>query len=235
MDALDHHYVDDYMANGFHHVEGWCSPNLANIFKLVDSHQTKRGVHGGCAEIGIHHGKFFILLNALCKPGEQSWAIDVFGDQEQNVDNSGSGSKEIFVKNLQKYDRHGGSNVEIIKCDTIVTRLDKTISNPVRLFSVDGGHTAEHTISDLRQAQLALHPEGIVILDDILNAHWLGVIEGFCTYMISKPSLIPFAIGHNKLLLCNLTYWETYASLLRDSEFVTKSSVKLFGWNIVAI
>jgi len=231
----DHKYIDKYITDGFQHIEGWCSPILANICKLIDSHQTKRGVFGGCAEIGIHHGKFFILLNALCKPNELSWAIDIFDDQDKNIDNSGCGSKEIFVQYLRKYDRHDGSNVKIIKCDTTVTRLNEIISNPVRLFSIDGGHTAEHTISDLKQAQHTLHPEGVIILDDILNPHWLGVIEGFCTYMIAKPSLIPFAIGHNKLFLCNLSYAETYASLFRASEFVTKPSVKFFGWNIVAV
>jgi hypothetical protein len=231
----DHTHIAKYMSSGFQRIEGWCSPMLADICKIIDIHQFQRGVLGGCAEIGVHHGLFFILLNSLIEPDEKSWAIDVFDKQEQNIDNSGCGSKKKFVDNLHQFDRHGGHNVQVIECDSTVTQLSEIISNPIRFFSIDGGHTAEHTISDLRQAQLALHPEGVIILDDILNHHWLGVIEGLCTYMATKPSLIPFAIGHNKLFLCNLSYVETYASLFRASEFVTKPSVKFFGWNIVAV
>lgn len=228
-------HLDKYMSSGFDAVEGWCSPNLSDICKLIDTHQQERGVTGGIAEIGVHHGRFFILLNALTKPGETSFAIDIFDDQSLNIDYSGLGSKSIFLSNLDKHDRHAGNNVVLIAADSTTTQLAALIKPPVRIFSVDGGHTAEHTIADLKSAQSASHAEGVVILDDILNTHWLGVIEGCMHFLLSRPTLVPFAIGHNKLLMSNLSHAERYATLFRNSSLASKPRVRFMGWDLVAL
>lgn len=230
-----HAPLDNYMATGFDAVEGWCSPRLADFCKLIDSHQRERGVRGGVAEIGVHHGRFFMLLNSLTEADEPSWAIDVFDDQTLNIDSSGRGSKGRFVDNMEKYDRHAGKNVTAVSADSTTTLLSEVVTTPVRIFSVDGGHTAEHTISDLKAAQTVLHPEGVVILDDILHPHWLGVIEGCILFMQSRPTLVPFAVGHNKMLFANLSHAGRYATLFRNSPLKTKASVRFMGWDLVAL
>ena len=52
-----------------------------------------------------------------------------------------------------------------------------------------------------------MSPEGIVILDDILNQGWTGVVTGACEFFSSNLSekLVPFAIGFNKLFCCHFT------------------------------
>jgi hypothetical protein len=228
-------HLQKYMADGFRHIEGWCSEHLASIVEAIDAHQKNRFVEGGISEIGVHHGKLFILLNSLCSLAERSYAIDLFDNQELNIDHSGSGSLLIFKQYLQKYDRHQGANVSVISADSLTSNLDKLIVEPVRLFSIDGGHTAEHTISDLRKAQLRLHPEGVVILDDILSHHWLGVIEGTITFLQSRPTLVPIAIGYNKLFLVNLSFAEKYCQLFLGLPNATKYPVRFCGHDIVAL
>jgi hypothetical protein len=203
-------YLQRYMDTGFSQVQGWCSDTLASLIATIDTHQKSRGVHGGMAEIGVHHGKLFI-------------------------DNSGSGSLAIFKDNLQAYDRHQGANVSIISADSVTANLSELIDQPVRLFSIDGGHTAEHTISDLKKAQLRLHPEGVIVLDDILNYHWLGVIEGTITFLRTQPTLVPVAIGLNKLFLVNLSFAEKYRELFRGHAMMTKYPVKFCGHDVVAL
>jgi Methyltransferase domain len=164
-----------------------------------------------------------------------SYAIDIFDQQDLNIDFSGSGSKNIFISNLEKFDHNKGANVKLIAADSTVLEIEKMVETPVRIFSIDGGHTAEHTISDLKKVQTVLHPEGIVILDDILNHHWLGVIEGLLFFLQEKPTLLPFAIGHNKLFMAKLSHLERYAELFRKSPHATKHNVTFMGRNLVAL
>jgi hypothetical protein len=228
-------HLDRYIATGFKTVEGWCSSFLADFCKLIDGHQRERGVEGGIAEIGVHHGLFFILLNSLCEPAHPSWAIDLFDKQDLNIDHSGQGSRGQFLSKLDTSDRFKGAKVQIIVCDSTTARLTDIIRTPVRMRSVDGGHTAEHTISDLKAAQSVLHPEGVVILDDSLNHHWLGVIKGCVVFLLSKPTLVPFAIGHNKLFLCKLSHAHRYAALFAASPFMTKPKLRFAGRDLVAL
>ena len=208
---------------------------VADYCTLIHNHQQVRHVKGAIAEIGVHHGLFFTLLNTLTHNDEHAYAFDVFSKQELNIDQSGWGSKQHFEDNLKKYCRHEGKNVTIVECDSTTTDLTDHIKEKVRLFSVDGGHTVEHTISDLRQAHKVLHPEGVVILDDMPNIHWLGVIEGCIRFLQERPTLVPFAIGHNKAFLCNMSYVEVYKQLFRDTEFVTKDDVEFVGHKILAV
>ena len=108
---------------------------------------------------------------------------------------------------MLKYDLHKGNNVKIISGDSTDPKLnlvDTIGKGAIRFVSIDGGHTVEHTINDLKIAAELINNQGVVILDDILNHHWLGVIEGAISYLNTSPTLIPFAIGHNKLFLANL-------------------------------
>jgi hypothetical protein len=70
---------------------------------------------------------------------------------------------------------------------------------PVRLFSVDGGHTEETVITDMRTAEQALSPGGIVVADDVFNAEWPSVSVGTLRYLDAGAALVPFAIGFNKV------------------------------------
>jgi hypothetical protein len=227
-------HLDWYMQNGFLNVEGWVHPAVVDFVKLVDTAQRGWGVTGGAAEIGVHHGKLLLLLNSVCSEQEQSYGIDVFEQQELNIDHSGLGSRAIFESNLKNYDRHAGRNVSIIAGDSLTLDFHAAIKHPVRLFSIDGGHTVEHTISDLKKAQTRLVPNGVVILDDISSHHWLGVIEGVIEFLRARPSLVPVAIGYNKLILVNLSYADVYRNLFLKSGSATKFPVRFCGHDLVA-
>lgn len=227
--------ISDFMREDFEKIEGWCSGHLFDYCSVIDAHHQQQGVKGGVAEIGVHHGKFFILLNWLAHEGEQSYAVDIFDAQELNIDNSGCGSLDAFKDNLAQYDKHRGKNVSIIAQDSTTFPLADVMQEPVRFFSVDGGHTVEHTISDLNLAHRLLAPQGVVILDDVSNPHWLGVIEGCMRFLDRRPTLVPFAVGQNKLLMANLSYVDTYREMFRTSGFCTKEDVLFCGYKIIAL
>jgi hypothetical protein len=233
-----HPNLRNYLDNGFHTVEGWASDQLFQTIDLLSSLDINRS--GGCAEIGVHRGKFYLLLNQVVDAGERSWAIDVFDNQELNVDGSGSGWSDYlatFQANLQKFDAHGGANTEIVVGDSTdpALNLESRIGlGALRFMSVDGGHTAEHTISDLHLASRVISNQGVVILDDILNPHWLGVIEGAFRFLSTHPTLVPFAIGHNKLYLCKLSYHDRYLNEIAACALFTKV-VDFCGYRLAAL
>lgn len=206
---MDH--LDKYKAEGFDKVDGWVQPGLFDCVRVL----SECGINkkGGITEIGVHHGKLYILLNSVVEDAtDRSFAIDVFDDQHLNIDHSGMGSLGIFKDNLRKYDKFSGIN-------TVALPMDSTAYNgsipprSQRFVSIDGGHTVEHTINDLKLSEGLVANEGVVILDDIFHVGWPGVTEGYVKYSMTYPVLIPFAMGYGKLFLAKLSYVDFYRDL----------------------
>lgn len=198
--------VSRYALTGHMSVEGWLGMGAVSTIIMLDALQQDSGVRGGVCEIGVHHGRLFILLALLRLATETALAIDVFENQQLNVDFSGLGNREMFWKNV---DRCIGTRANIITlCADSLTLspndlLNATKGESIRLFSVDGGHTTRHLLSDLQLASKVLSPGGIVIVDDFYNADWPGVNEGVVRYLLDSPALLPFCYGDNKLYLCH--------------------------------
>ena len=227
-------YLQKYYDNGYKEVEGWVNPKILLIMDYLNWLPVNKS--GGACEIGIHHGRFFIALNQLIE-NDLSFAIDVFERQDLNIDSSGLGIREKFVDNLKLYDyKHHGDNVTIIEDDSTNPASDiKYIpEGSIRFMSVDGGHTVEHVMNDMKIAERILSNEGVVILDDINNHWWMSVIEGLTKYLLTYPPIIPFAVGDNKMFLCKMSYHPFYIKKMQESPFHTKTS-KFFGHDIVSI
>lgn len=228
-----------YVQHGHRAVGGWLDPSAIDIIATISRQQTKIGVSGGIAEIGIHHGRLFILLHLLRQGSERSAAYDLFEMQEENVDASGLGDKSIFLENLRKH----GCDVEriVVKSrNSLDMTADevRTDAGAVRLFSVDGGHTADITASDLALAEASLCPGGIVILDDYFNEAWPGVSEGAARYLAPGASqLVPVAIGGNKFMFTNSAALAAqYRDALRalPNKFVV-SDQSAFGRPVIVV
>lgn len=130
-------------------VPGWLSDGAISAVIALAKWQDESNVLGDVAEIGVHHGKFFILLANLRRRHERAFAIDVFDDQHLNTDNSGRGDLSKFMENLRQYANEDGLSV-VKKDSKTLTRADfySNRKGSIRLFSIDGSHTAEHTCSD---------------------------------------------------------------------------------------
>lgn len=207
--------LSQYQSTGHNEIEGWMGAGLFPVLRVCQMVQEAVDEKGGAVEIGIHHGQFFIALNQLCKPDEPSLAIDVFDAQNLNVDGSGCGSLKKFKENLGRYCVHKGSNVRIVAADSTALGASDVLNElsmmRPRLFSVDGGHTVRHVVSDLSLAAECVSRFGVIFVDDFLNPHWLGVAEGVCRYLSHAPHVLPFAINSNKLLLCRAPSYEYYS------------------------
>jgi hypothetical protein len=231
-------WLERYQREGFEQIEGWVANGVFELVGAVDESQHEMGVQGGIMEIGIYRGRFFIGLNGLVDdPSTLSLAIDLFADQHLNIDGSGLGDEAIFRSYLERYDRHAGRNVVIMRADsTTLTPADvlSRLNARPRIVSIDGGHTPAHTISDIELARSVVHPQGIVFVDDVLNPLWLGVVEGVITYLNARPVLWPVAVGRNKLLMCPMSVHGAYLKALPKYTEFRKTS-RLCGHEVLAV
>ncbi len=189
----------NYLELGIGRVEGWLLPTTASVIGHLLVQQASAGLHGDVCEIGVHHGKLFLILANGTVNGERAVAVDVFGDQEKNVDGSGSGDRNIFERHLATYSP--GASVDIIQESSLDLERLGFLSRRFRFISIDGGHTASITANDLRVAERTMLPGGIVAVDDILSHDWTGVLSGVSAYLAEGGTLVPFALVPNKLLL----------------------------------
>ena len=226
-----------YMKDGFGNVQGWCSSDLCRVAAICSELQATHGVDGGVGEIGVHHGKFLIAL-ALLKYRQPSVAIDVFDLQNLNVDRSGRGNKEIFLENFKRY--AGDREIHCVTADSMQLTPGKIFEvtgmvSPLSMFSVDGCHTAEHTLNDLLIGEEMVGSGGIIFIDDYYNPNWPGVQEGIAKYFFTRPvRYVPLCFAFSKLLLVDIAYHDRFLKRLEprlkavDSWAVKR--VKRFGW-----
>jgi len=183
-------------------------------------------------EIGVHHGRLFILLALLTRDDEYALAVDLFDMQDRNVDRSGAGDIAVFRANLARY--APAAQVQILQGDSV--ELASSIIDDhrgMRYISVDGGHLRSTTASDLRVAEALAVKGAIVSLDDIYRVDWSGVTAGLALYFKSGGRLVPFCLSPNKVHLTTSPEWaRTYASRLR-SMFNTNRSIEFFDFDDV--
>lgn len=207
---------DRYVRFGHRLVDGWVDYPILWLVRNLALEQERLLVTGGMAEIGVHHGRFFLALHLARRDGERSAAIDLFGDQHLNQDLSGRGNYKFFERNLRLH-AGGTEDVEILTADSsalVGSDVTKIVGGKVRLFSVDGGHTAELVEHDMMTAADSLATGGIVIADDVFNAAWPGVAEGTFRFLSARPDLVPFAVGFNKVLFAAPDFADGYRAVV---------------------
>lgn len=216
-------FIRQYLENGYGRTEGWPNFPMPQVIDWLTTPPINRD--GGVMEIGVHGGTSFILLNQTVSSGD-SVAIDLFNEYQYNVSCSGGFGDKVdhlkyFRDNLKRFDyRHGGSNVRTISGDSLILEPEEIHQgNRFKFISIDGGHDAIHVINDLRLSERCLATDGVVILDDWLSPHWLGVTEGVIRYMMNQGTLVPFAASERKLYLSNYSIAEKYRDFARQSSY----------------
>jgi len=187
------------------HVEGWLHLEALGFTSYFADRFLSDSVFDSL-EIGVHHGKFLIGIENLTPPEGRCLAVDVFSQQDLNIDQSGSGSLKIFTSNYKKY-AVNPKRVVPMEEDSLNLDTQALGKGKFGIVSIDGGHTERHTVADLKTAQDLISDKGLVILDDILNQDWTGVVSGACSFFSSPLAtrLIPFAIGFDKLFCCHFS------------------------------
>jgi hypothetical protein len=222
-------------------IDGWNEQGVFTAIEIIHDLQREDGIVGNVGEIGVHEGQMFCALALLTNvESEGSLAIDVFDDQDRNVDDSGGNIDDMFDTFRRHVDHVIGDrqrNFRHIEADSLtlsatqlrtaltVNTLDSMVNGILehkppprvaqgrfRLFSIDGGHTVVHVLNDLRLAERIMVPGGVVVVDDYMHPKWPGVTEGLHIYCADRASrLVPFAYGNRKMYLTTFDRAKLYS------------------------
>ena len=216
-------------------------------FAVVAAAQRAAGVWGSVGEIGVHHGRSFILAALLSRADEPLFALDLFEElQAKNVDQSGSGSYEALARNMARV----GLNASAVR----VERRSSADLEPgyfcaarlprFRFFSVDGGHTEALTRADMAAALCHLADGGVIAVDDVFNNLFLGVTEGIFNAMaLNRDRLAPFLVVTGKIYFTTPSHHARYLAAA-EAFFLSRYPAAysysdpnqlLWGWQVVAM
>jgi hypothetical protein len=203
-------------------VRGWLARTDFEICKTLLLAQNEiADSKGAVVEIGVHHGKSFVVF-AEFSGNSKLYAIDIFEDQAKNIDGSGSGSKEIFLKNLDVFSVDKSRVVIDPRMSNEVQAADITNRvGGVRFFHIDGGHHYGAVANDLQLAVNVIAPSGIIAIDDVFRPEWPEVSAAtFGSGILEANNLACFAIGFNKSYFCKKAYVARYQEALKGSAFL---------------
>lgn len=237
--------LENYIKYGVEEVEGWLDRDAISIIINIAQAQNQFDIQGHVGEIGVHHGKLFILLYLLTRPKENAIAVDIFEKQYLNIDQSGKGDLEIFFKNVEKH-AEDKQKLKILSEDSTQIsseEVNKSVGGELRLFSIDGGHTAGITRNDLRIASKSICEGGVIILDDYFNGLFPGVSEGANHFFMydNYRKIVPFAIGThdaNKVFLTSSSYANKYIEYLLECNIANVGCTRqseLFGHRVISL
>jgi hypothetical protein len=166
--------VDRYIAEGYETVRGMSSRFAATICGHIIRRQTELGIKGHIAEIGTFEGRFFIAMALGLAEGERALGIDTF-----NWPNDGL--LDLFHSHCARLgltpERYTAikANARELSADDIRKALGgqklapQASGQEVRFWHLDGDHARDQLIADLDLAEATLHPQGIIVLDDMMH------------------------------------------------------------------
>jgi hypothetical protein len=196
-----------YVNLGNKRVPGWLDGIAIRSILALDAHQRELGVEGSMCEIGVHRARLLILLHLLSRSNELTVGFDLFELVSGDVAAAyGEFDREYLAATLRE---HGCemSRIKLVACDSTKLHAEEVLRlavNSVRIFSVDGGHDARTALSDMCLAEQVLAPGGVVLLDDIFNEQWCGVVEAAARFLLrSDQGLVPYFYAGNKMFFAN--------------------------------
>jgi Methyltransferase domain len=183
--------VVEYL-NATSKVEGWFFPIDAYAIAMIDEIQRRENIGGNLFEVGAHHGKTAMFLARTATIEETVGVCDIFEDH---------GGREVFLENIRRFTEIPPERLSIFSKRSASLTSDETTTK-CRFFHIDGGHRAEDVFADLVTADRAVLPDGVLAVDDVFNANWPGVSEGFYSFHTTRPdAFVPIFIGGNKVYL----------------------------------
>lgn len=207
--------VDLYMeAVRSKRIEGAMMEQQPNVTQKLTAFQHRLGLYGAVGEIGVHMGLYFTSLAVHAAVTEPLVACDLFpGNPSGTTDGSGYAQLDKFKANIQSVGIDP-KDVTIFEGDSrkLTSTLFASKGLPkFRLLSVDGGHTQDIAMSDMQISSCIVMEGGVMVVDDITNMEWMGVMQAVTIYVQCPDTpLVPFLIYHNKLFFTTKAYYHKY-------------------------
>ncbi|NIR50925.1 class I SAM-dependent methyltransferase [candidate division KSB1 bacterium] len=198
-------------------IDGWFSFWDARLFAWIDEIQKSNGLVGDIFEIGVYHGKSAVFLGAMLSPTREKLGMcDVFEAQTKKVPGSATGDRQILEHNLKRYLYHRVDTHVFAKSSAELTVEE--IGRNHRFIYIDGGHTVDDVLSDLKLAASSLIEEGVIVLDDAMAPVWPGIAEAIFHFLLSDKRFCAIVLGFNKMVLVRRKIAGLYTRQIDDEE-----------------
>lgn len=147
-------------------------------FTLLLHIQSVSGVTGDLLEIGSYHGRSTAVIARCVRPGERFIVCDTF-DRPAEETYPNPPSPDALHQTLSRL-APGLQDVDIR-----ASRSDELDLRGValRFAHIDGGHTHNVALQDLRLAAFHLAPGGIIAVDDYQHPDWEDVTTAVDTFI----------------------------------------------------
>ncbi len=169
---------------------------------LLDFQETR--LSGALGEIGVFHGKSASLLALHTRDAEHLYLVDIEEYPEQ----------ARLLAPLVPRERVTFLVGRSSRLPSMASRIRHL--HDLRWIHIDGEHTGQALVNDLRLASFALHDEGIVCLDDFFNPMYPQVTAAAFQYLAAHPHELTLVLcGHLKAYLCRPVAAATYQGFIR--------------------
>jgi predicted O-methyltransferase YrrM len=218
--ASGHAAIDRYLDGGYARVRGMSSRFAAAICGHVIRRQTELGIAGDMVEIGTFEGRFFIAMALGLAPGERALGIDRFDWPDEGVHDRLLGNCAAAGLTRDRFTTWKG-DTRTLPSDGLRSRLG---IQQARFIHIDGEHTHECLRHDLELARRALHPSGVIAVDDMLHPGYPALIVAVLDFLKRHPDMAVGCIidredisAAAKFLLCRAEAVELYEHDLMKS------------------
>ncbi|MGL4729729.1 MAG: class I SAM-dependent methyltransferase [Bosea sp. (in: a-proteobacteria)] len=203
-----HEGVDAYLEDGFEQVRGMSSRFATAISAWLLTHQSTHGIRGHVAEIGAFEGRYLIALALALNEGEQAIGMDVFSWPNDKVESHFIAHGEKYGLVEPRYQSWKASSADLTPAQ-FTARVCGDTGLKARFIHIDGEHSPEALTHDLALALDAIHPQGLICLDDMLHPGYPFLVTAVNDWLEKNPDWVVMGIidredivAAPKFLLC---------------------------------
>ena len=189
--------IQEYFTTHINSLDGWFYPIDALLFAYISEIQEQCSFYGNLCEVGVFKGKSLSFLCLMANELEKVYGIDLYDGSDYS-----DTLKTIFTVTG---DEKSAVLIQENSLNITFDELVKIIGAPLRFLHIDAGHLFEEVLSDLEKFSQLMSPIGVVVLDDYYDRAYPGICAAVHSFLINDnfTNFVPFAIGANKIYLCN--------------------------------
>jgi len=154
-------------------------------FTLLLHIQSISGVTGDLLEIGSYHGRSTAVIARCVRPGERLIVCDTF-DRPVEETYPDPANPEALRQTLARL------APDLQQVDIRASRSDELDLDGVvlRFAHIDGGHSHDVALHDLRFTASHLAPDGIIAVDDYQHPDWQDVTTAVDTFVAESGFVV---------------------------------------------